>query len=234
MTSDEPTSTSAPTSVDSTSGTRVSTGGSWRSSTPCPVTDRRRGAQSGRLPRARAAGAHLQLRQPRRMGPQGGDEQGPVGAAAAGSEVRAHHVDSRTMPAKLPEPSHDWAAVRAFPDKQAQVIALHYLETARSATSPRSSRSPPARSRPTCTEGARTWPRPRLRARRGRDEPLRRTRPGSRRPASESVDGLMYRSFTAAVGGRRLAGRRRRGRTSSPVSPVRGDDPDTVDVSTDE
>ena len=48
------------------------------------------------------------------------------------AEVRAYtkHVGrSRTLPAELPEPSHDfWAAVRALPDKQAQVIALHYLE----------------------------------------------------------------------------------------------------------
>ena len=48
------------------------------------------------------------------------------------AEVRAYtkHVGrTRALPTELPEPSHDfWAAVRALPDKQAQVIALHYLE----------------------------------------------------------------------------------------------------------
>ena len=48
------------------------------------------------------------------------------------AEIRAYtkHVGrDRRLPDELPEPSHDfWAAVRALPQKQAQVIALHYLE----------------------------------------------------------------------------------------------------------
>ncbi|MEM9519717.1 MAG: sigma-70 family RNA polymerase sigma factor [Actinomycetota bacterium] len=48
------------------------------------------------------------------------------------AEVRAytkHLGRERRLPAELPEPSHEfWSAVRNLPAKQAQVIALHYLE----------------------------------------------------------------------------------------------------------
>jgi RNA polymerase sigma-70 factor (ECF subfamily) len=48
-----------------------------------------------------------------------------------GAEARAllRVRGRRVLPAELPAPAHDfWAAVRALPNAQAQVIALHYVE----------------------------------------------------------------------------------------------------------
>lgn len=49
---------------------------------------------------------------------------------SAEARAYARHLGrERQLPAELPESSHEfWAAVRALPTKQAQVIALHYLE----------------------------------------------------------------------------------------------------------
>ena len=48
------------------------------------------------------------------------------------AEIRAYvrHVGrERSAPAELPDPADEfWAAVRALPDRQAQAVALHYLE----------------------------------------------------------------------------------------------------------
>ncbi len=49
-----------------------------------------------------------------------------------GAEARAyakHTVRNRELPAELPERAHEfWRVVRTLPERQAQIVALHYLD----------------------------------------------------------------------------------------------------------